>query len=364
MTWLSTNCQKVYSGYDLFEIIRSIGLEGKILVLAAPFMEQIDLLKGISDVLKDCSVSMHIDDIVNPDIDQIQALATEYSEIELNAIIAIGGGSILDTAKVLSVVLANPAQDAMARLKKGQMPEFYCGVPVIAIPTTSGTGAESTQFATVWDLHNGGKYSLESEFMLPQYVILVASLTLGLPYEQTLFTGLDALSHATESLWNKKYNPLARAYAKEAISIMSRSFLPALNDLQNVEHRQKMQEASHLAGRAISITKTAIAHAISYPLTYKYSVPHGLASSFSIPALFEYVSGKRMLPEDVQEDIQKSTDLIAALEPIKYLSKYVTCAELLALIPEMNNPQRFGNYIAPVTTMDLENIISAALRRM
>lgn len=364
MNWSTLTCQKVFRSNDLYQTLESIALCGKLLVIAAPFTEEIGVLQGLRAACKACSTTSYVAEIVNPDIDGITDLQQRFAGEDFDAILAIGGGSILDTAKVLAVLLANPDLDALSMLKRGEHPWFFNGIPIVAIPTTAGTGAESTPFATVWDLKHGGKYSLESAYMLPGLVVLDASLTLGLPHEQTLFTGLDALTHATESLWNKACNPMARAYAKEAISLLCGAFLPTLHDPQSLELRQRMLDASNLAGNAIGITKTAIAHAISYPLTYRFAVPHGLAASFTIPALYNYLSAKDLLTDDTEDSIKRASDLVAALNPQRYLGKYLSRADLLSLLPEMNNPQRFGNFIAPVSTQDLAEIVGTASQFM
>jgi len=362
MNWSSDKRIRVIAGRAVCDAIADEAIKGKLLLLSAPVFESSGLLQEIMDMLPDADIQLHIEEISNPDIKQLEAIALEHCKERYDWILALGGGSIIDAAKVLSVMAAGGLNNGILDdLRKGKNPTIVSHVPVLAVPTTSGTGAECTQFATVWDMQNGHKYSLESEFLIPELVILDPTISIGLPYNQTLFTGLDALSHATESLWNKKFNPLARACAKESIQTIIRELPIVLEQPSNASARAAMQNASFLSGLAISQTKTAIAHAISYPLTYRFSVPHGLACSFTIPALYDLLCGKGELDQDILDYIRLSALFIKSLGLNVYLQHYASPEEIISMLDEMNNPQRFSNFVLSVSRDELDRVIRASL---
>ena len=228
----------------------------------------------------------------NPDFvglaDSCRTYATATRPVE--AIVALGGGSVMDAAKVLAA--ASGDFDRVRRhLETGKGGEQLGRTPIIAIPTTAGTGSEVTSWATVWDTGAMKKYSLARETLYPEIALVDPSLTVGLPRGVTISTGLDALSHALESIWNVNANPVSSALAEVA----AREVLDALpllaDDLGSDELRTRLARASLFAGLAFSNTRTALAHALSYHLTLHHGVPHGIACSFSLPMVMRAVAG-------------------------------------------------------------------------
>lgn len=359
MNWSISKPIQLIATESYIQALCECNLKGNILLLLTPSLAKKGHEEQIYSALPSAKVSAYIQRINNPDIKQIESIADSYKGCVFEAIIAIGGGSIIDTAKVLSVILHPSTQDkSLAFLKNGVKKEFAASIPLYALPTTSGTGAECTPFATVWDIKAQKKYSLESSRILPWQVILDPNIVVDLPEEQTLFTSLDALSHATETLWNKNQNPLAIAFAKEAIELIEQNLHRVLDKPKDLKTRAQMQFASYLAGLAISITKTAIAHAISYPLTYRFDVPHGLACSFSIPAVFKYLETQSSHEINNISHIKKSVTLIKSLGLKKYLSSYLDLEELQSISGAMNNPQRFSNFIVAPSLDELLMILN------
>lgn len=162
-------------------------------------------------------------------------------------------------------------------------------LPLFAFPTTAGTSSELTQWATIWDSGARVKYSLSHPTLYPQMAAYDMSLFASLPREVLLHTTLDSLSHACEAIWNKNANPLSTNHALRAIELIL-AYLPRLlGDLRDCVARECLVRASIHAGLAFSNTQTALAHAISYPITMESGVPHGLACSFSLPLLCECI---------------------------------------------------------------------------
>src|SRR5690606_27378339 len=206
------------------------------------------------------------------------------------ALIALGGGSTIDSAKALARLLTRPAGTSLADLFVAEpLPgRVQAALPLVAIPTTSGTGAEVTPFGTVWDYDAHQKRSVVGDDLYPRLALLDPALTLGLPKDVTISSGLDAISHALESTWNRNASPASLGLVTKSLQLSLPALPRAVEEPENLDARADMMQASALAGIAISQTRTALAHAISYPLTARFGLPHGIACSFTLPALLAF----------------------------------------------------------------------------
>ena len=226
----------------------------------------------------------------NPDTRLLADQSTRFCAAgKPEVIVALGGGSVIDTAKVLAAAHGG-FQPVLRYLQTGTGFEALSTTPIIAVPTTAGTGSEVTSWATVWDTQSGKKYSLSRPALYPRHALVDPALMTAKPRQLTVSTGLDALSHALESLWNVNVNPVsmhhAVAAAREILSVMPR----LVKDLQNLNLRSRMAAAALSAGLAFSNTRTAIAHSISYPVTLHHNVAHGIACSFTLPMVLRGVA--------------------------------------------------------------------------
>jgi alcohol dehydrogenase len=202
--------------------------------------------------------------------EEIDACYAAFVSSGSRAIIAIGGGSVMDLAKA---VLYNTVD------KETSLPYFIC------VPTTAGSGSEATRFAVIYQ--NNIKASLDAAALLPQAVILDPVLTSALSFHQTAVSGIDALAQAIESYWNVHATSSSQAFSEEAINLLLQ-YLPAAVTAPTPAIREKILWAAHLAGKAINITRTTGPHALSYHLTANYHVPHGQAVAFFLPVFFLY----------------------------------------------------------------------------
>jgi phosphonate metabolism-associated iron-containing alcohol dehydrogenase len=228
----------------------------------------------------------------NPDFRLLSAQTERFAALSSapEVIVALGGGSVIDSAKVFAAAGGDFVK-VRTFLETGAGAKHLSATPIIAVPTTAGTGSEVTCWGTVWDEANGRKYSLARESLYPAWAVIDPRLTLGKPLHLTVSTGLDALSHALESLWNRNANPVSVNHAVLAASHIV-SVLPKLaQDLGNLDLRTRMAMAALFAGLAFSNTKTAVAHSLSYPITLRHRVPHGIACSFSLPMVLRSVRG-------------------------------------------------------------------------
>ena len=234
-----------------------------------------------------------IDDVKpNPDRADLQVQCARLAPLGTapQLVVALGGGSVIDTAKVLAA--GRGAFDPVwSVLKTGKGADGLVPLPIIAIPTTAGTGSEVTSWATVWDGTEQKKYSLAAPQLYPEHAVLDPLLTLTCPRGLTISTGLDALSHALESLWNRNANPISASYAVTAAREIIATLPELASNLRDAGLRERVLKGAMLAGMAFSNTKTAIAHSMSYPMTLEYGVVHGVACSFTLPMVLRSVTG-------------------------------------------------------------------------
>ena len=217
----------------------------------------------------------------NPQYEDILDGVKQFRKAECDSILAIGGGSAMDTAKCIKLFAKMPeGVDCLM-----QQYEDTC-IPLIAIPTTAGTGSESTRFAVIY--RDGVKQSIAHESILPNHAILDAELLSGLPVYQKKCAMLDALCQGIESFWSVNSTGESRRYSKAAIICL----LEAMDSYvyhNDIAAAERVMQASNLAGRAINITQTTAPHAMSYKLTSLYGIPHGHAVALCLPKVWRHM---------------------------------------------------------------------------
>ena len=270
----------------------------------------------------------------NPDVQELsgtyEAFWRDHADVEV--IVAVGGGSAIDTAKALLVADDSGRFDALVAGLAGERaftPTRF--KKLIAVPTTAGTGSEVTPWATIWDRVRQRKHSLHLPQTWPEYALIDPELMLSLPASVTLQSGLDALSHALESIWNVNANPLSDTMACSAVREIFVVLPELMRDLNNVALRGRMALAALEAGMAFSNTKTALAHSISYEMTLRYGLPHGIACSFSLPMVLRSAIGQK-------------ADRDAVLERALGAPLADAPARLQAFIEALGVKTRFGDY--------------------
>ncbi len=201
--------------------------------------------------------------------------------------VAIGGGSALDLGKAITLLASHEGNAEEYIKKKNPLhPRKY---PLIAIPTTIGTGSEATHFATIY--LDKIKWSLAHPSLIPDYALVDPSLTLSLPSYQTASTGIDALAQAIESYWSIRSTPESQNYAREAICLCLTNLKAAVDDAANLEAHAALARAANLSGKAINTSFTTACHAISYPITAHFGIPHGHAVALTLPEIVQYNAG-------------------------------------------------------------------------
>lgn len=311
----------------------------------------------------------------NPGMVELQAAIDRFKYESFDAVIGFGGGSAIDSAKVLAVALSpeligTPLATLLAdpTLLKGVR-----AIPLYAIPTTSGTGSEVTPFSTVWDHVKRKKYSLAGPAVFPHTAIVDPDLTDGLPQSVTLSTGLDAINQAAEAFWNRNMTPISEGFSLRALQLGFGALPRLMMNADDREAREQMSECSLLAGLAISQTRTALCHSMSYPITAHFDVPHGLACAFTMPAVLRHnlkaddgrfgrlataLAGKGA-------SLMALVDSFDALHAELHVGARVRemIGDLGALLPlssEMLTPGRADNNLAEVDSTLVSSILSQA----
>lgn len=315
--WEYKNPVRVLFGNDGFASLPEL-IAGRSYALVtypdAPFRALSDKLIGAAGA----PVLLISDIAPNPDCRLLDGQAARFADLASppEVIVALGGGSVIDSAKVFAAA-AGDFGKVRRFLETKEGADELSSIPIIAVPTTAGTGSEVTCWATVWDEESGRKYSLARESLYPETAVVDPLLMLEKPYGLTLATGLDALSHSVESIWNVNANPVSARHAVAAARAIIADLPGLLRDLGNLERRSRVAEASLNAGLAFSNTKTAIAHNLSYPITLGWGVQHGIACSFTLPTVLRSVVGlggfrEAALKQIFGNDLNKGADELTA----------------------------------------------------
>jgi len=293
--WTYHNPVRVTTGNGSLNQLPALLAGRSCLLVTFPEADSLGLVQRVRSLI---GAQLHgVIDTIQPNPD-VHWLAPLYEQVQCQhadvpVIVALGGGSAIDSAKAL--LCATPGgrfAELLAVLEQGgQLPASAAHKALIAIPTTAGTGSEVTPWATIWDQAGSRKHSLHQHCTWPEAALIDAELMASLPAGATLAAGLDALSHALESIWNVHHNPVSMALAVQSARCTLATLPALMRDLGNLQLRADMAQAALLAGLAFSNTKTALAHSLSYDITLQHGVPHGIACSFSLPLVLDMALG-------------------------------------------------------------------------
>lgn len=262
-------------------------------LIAFPEAGSLGVVDRLRSILGPVLVGIEDDIQPNPDVTLLAPLYERFwrAHAGCDALIAVGGGSAIDTAKVLIAGTASGSfEELLSLLARGAKFSPRCK-PLIAVPTTAGTGSEVTPWATVWDRAAGLKHSLQLVQTWPEAALVDPELMLTLPQPVTVQSALDALSHALEAIWNVNANPFSDAHAVAAAREVMETLPKLLEHPRDAGMRSRMALAALRAGLAFSNTKTALAHSISYEMTLRFGLPHGIACSFTLPMVLGRARG-------------------------------------------------------------------------
>ncbi len=369
------NPVRIRFGHGALEDLGSLVGSRRAVILTTAGMEQRGTLADVERFVGESLAGRYAEIPPNPTIRSCAAAFEAVRSTGPEVLIALGGGSVIDSAKAVAAQQAGgggePGWLASHLREAVPMPEQFDPPSIIAIPTTAGTGSEVTMWGTIWDEETLGKHSISHSRLYPQAALLDPSLTHSVPRATTVASALDALSHAMEAIWNRSANPVSGAMAIAAISRIPEALRRVLDAPDDPDARRVLLEASLLAGLAISNTRTALAHSISYPLTAELGLPHGIAASMTLPEILIEV-GRRapavatpiveaLGAASAPEAASRLYELFAAVEMAGVVRRHVPGpGDLERLRGSFIAPGRAENFVLPVDQASASALLSRA----
>lgn len=280
---------------ELPKIIKRKGIEA-VLIITGPVISSLGMMDGLLKGLKDQGIDYAVYDktVPNPTIDNIEEALQMYKAHRCKGIVAFGGGSPMDCAKGVGARIARP-EKSISQMKglfkvRRKLP------PLFAIPTTAGTGSETTLAAVITDSRTHEKYPINDISLIPLYAVLDPMLTVKLPPHITAATGIDALTHAVEAYIGRSNTRQTKKYAQEAVKLIFENLYEAYSNGTNLAARANMQKASFYAGIAFTRAYVGNVHAIAHTLGGFYQIPHGLANAIILPYVLKYYGATAYKP--------------------------------------------------------------------
>lgn len=258
-----------------------------VLIVTDKGISSLGLLKGLTDALEAHGVEWQVFDEVtaNPTIHNVEAARQMYLDEGCKALIAFGGGSSMDCAKACGARIVRPKKPVQKM--RGLLQVLHRLPTLIAVPTTAGTGSETTLAAVITDSETKHKYPINDFSLIPHYAVLDPAVTAGLPAGLTATTGMDALTHAVEAYIGRSTTAHTRAMAVEAVQLIRQYLKRAYDNGQDLEARAKMLRAAYCAGIAFTQSYVGYVHGVAHSLGGQYGLPHGLANAIILPWFLE-----------------------------------------------------------------------------
>jgi alcohol dehydrogenase class IV len=288
--------------------------------------------------------------IPNPTIQNIEEALSGYKAKKCGAIIALGGGSPMDCAKGVGARVARPR--ASVQKMRGQFKVLFKMPLFIAIPTTAGSGSETTLTAVVVDNKTNVKYAINDPVLIPHYVLHDARLTLDVPPFITAYTGMDALCHAVEAYIGHSNTKQTHSDALQAVRLIFSNLYSCFENGQDLAARQNMQEAAFLAGAAFTRAYVGNIHAVSHALSGQYNTPHGLANAVIMPYVLDLYGNV----------VYTALSELAAVVGIRGKNKCDCAKSFISAIREMNAKMGIPNKISDLKISDISMLAARATK--
>ena len=326
----------------------------KVLVVTDKGLMGLYLLDPLFEELKKEGIEYFVFDGVqpNPTIPNIEDCRNVYLENNCEGIIAFGGGSPMDCAKAAAARVVKPKQSV--RKMRGYLKVSKKLPPFFAVPTTAGTGSETTVAAVVTDPETHEKNAISDPCLRPKYAVLDPALTTGLPPHITSTTGMDALTHAVEAYIGKSNVKSTIKYSEDAVKLIHANLEKAYRDGKDIEARNNMLKASFYAGSAFTRAFVGYVHAIAHNLGGMYNTPHGLANAVILPYVLEWYGSS------VYKPLAKLADLINLTD--KELSNEEKAKAYIAEIRRMNQAMNIPSKFDFIKEEDIPTLVKRALK--
>jgi len=284
-------------------------------------------------------------DLIDNYFERISKKISNLDDKNIN-FIALGGGSVIDTAKIICLMIGNKIKTSKDAIDRSSSEKLVENNKIICIPTTAGTGAEITPFSTIWDKERGIKHSIVAE-KISRSIIIDAKLTLSLPKKIIISSSIDCLCQILESTWSKNLNHLSLKSATKGFRYLIKNINSILKNVNNIQAREEMLVASLFGGISISIANTTLCHSISYPLTAKLNISHGLACGFTLIEVIKFNSklNDEFLKNTLKITGYKTSEIL--VEKINEVLKNIEFNDLIK--PHLNDIENNLNNILPLT---------------
>ena len=278
---------KILKSNDEVALVLKDNKAKNILLVTDKGIRGLGLTKSLEEKLVTAGLNVFVFDetVPNPTTQNVNDALEVFKKNSCEAMVAFGGGSVMDCAKAVGAKIARPEKslkDMKGILKVGKKTPL-----LIAVPTTAGTGSETTLAAVITDSETRHKYAINDFPLIPSYALLDASLTVGLPKHITSTTGMDALTHAVEAFIGRSTTNQTRRCALFAVKTIFENILKVYENGSDLQARQNMLEASYNAGVAFTKSYVGYVHAIAHSLGGKYNIPHGLANAVILPCVLK-----------------------------------------------------------------------------
>lgn len=324
-----------------------------VLLVTDKVIRELGITKNLEELMAQNNIACHVYDetVPNPTIDNVEAARNMYLSNNCKAIIAFGGGSSMDCAKACGARIAKPKQPIPKM--KGILKVLKKIPMLIAIPTTAGTGSETTLAAVITDSKLHHKYPINDFNLIPNYAVLDYRTTVGLPQHITSTTGMDALTHAVEAYIGNSTTKYTRKRAIEAVKLINENLKDAYDDGHNQTARSNMLKAAYSAGVAFTQSYVGYVHAIAHSLGGQYGTPHGLANAVILPILLrEY--GPVIYPK--LATLAKESGVVTDTA----LSEKDTALKFIDWVQEMNDSMNIPRNIPQIKDEDIETMAKHA----
>lgn len=345
---------KILECIDEISDILALERRKKPLIITDRGIDRLSLASPLRQLLEDTQIGYaYFPDVVaNPTTETVDQALAVYRHSGCDCLIAIGGGSSIDTAKAVGILVAKPRKTLSE--VKGIL-KVHTRIPLlIAIPTTAGTGSETTLAAVIVDAETRHKYAINDFPLIPRYAVLDEELTLSLPPAITAETGLDALTHAVEAYIGRSTTALTRRAAKNATRIIFRYLERAYQDGSDHKARRYMLKASYLAGIAFTRSYVGYVHAIAHSLGGKYNVAHGKANAIILPMILEAYGSS------IHRKLKKLAIVTGLAE--KDTDEAVAAQLFISEIREMKTRMGLGDRIEEIREEDIPEMAANADR--
>ncbi len=351
LNWRQPQLLKFERGIaDLPRFIKDKGHKS-VLLVTDPMLMKLSMPQPIIDACAEIQLNCAVFSEVcpNPTIDVVEQALQLYKEQNCDCIIALGGGSSMDCAKAVGARVARPKKTIPQM--KGILKVGKKLPTLVAIPTTAGTGSETTLAAVITNSQTHEKYAINDHALIPEYALLDAALTTGLPQHITSTTGMDALTHAVESYIGKGNTKQTKADAEKAVKLIFENLVTAYNDGKNLQARENMLTGAFYAGAAFTRAYVGYVHAMAHTMGGFYHTPHGLANSVILPHILDWFGSS------IYKKLAKLADIVG----IEGENAEVKAKKFIQAVKDMNKAMNIPEKIEGVVDeKDLPTMVDRA----